>query len=133
MTYSVYLTICLFDLLAHVPLSETPNCICFYTSHLSLCSSEKLGFLDSDQLTRILLASNGLGEELGVLQRIKDNPMPFSYLVHLNQIVFLYCFFLPFQLALNLKFWTVILVGLAVFTFYGLETIGNEIEVGSNV
>lgn len=78
---------------------------------------------------QMLVASNGMGEALSVMERIIDNAAPISYTVHLNQIVFLYFFFLPFQLAVYLQFWTVILVGLAVFTFYGLQIMGDEIEV----
>lgn len=95
-------------------------------AHASLCSRNDI--LDKDDFNRLYLATNGIAEELAVTERILTNPMPSIYKVHLSQIVFLYLLFLPFQLALKLKYWTVILVGLAVFTFYGLEEMGNSIE-----
>jgi putative membrane protein len=65
---------------------------------------------------------------IGACERIRKTPMPFSYMVHLRRAIILYCFTLPFALVIDYGWWTIIVVLLVAYTFYGIEEIGVEIE-----
>lgn len=79
-----------------------------------------------------LLACNGLidkmVEYLGSCERILNTPMPLAYSVHLNHLLFLYCFAIPFQLVNDLGWWTIPAAGIISFALLGIEAIGIEIE-----
>ncbi len=61
-------------------------------------------------------------------ERIRSTPLPFSYMLLLHRTAHLYCLFLPFGLVDTIGFMTPFVVGLISYTFFGLDTIGDEIE-----
>lgn len=71
---------------------------------------------------------NNLVDNLGGCERILKTPIPLAYSIHLNQLLFLYCLLLPFQLVDKLGWWTGAIVALVSFTLFGIEAIGIEIE-----
>ena len=71
---------------------------------------------------------NNLVDNLGGCERILKTPIPLAYSIHLNQLLFLYCLLLPFQLVDKLGWWTGIVISLVSFTLFGIEAIGIEIE-----
>jgi len=71
---------------------------------------------------------NNLVDNLGGCERILKTPIPLAYSIHLNQLLFLYCLLLPFQLVDELGWWTGAVIGLVSFTLFGIEAIGIEIE-----
>ncbi|MGQ0505952.1 MAG: bestrophin family protein [Myxococcaceae bacterium] len=64
----------------------------------------------------------------GACERIKNTPIPFSYLVLLHRIVGVYCLGLPFGLQSTLGYGTPVAVALLSYAFFGLDAIGDEIE-----
>ncbi|KAI9335084.1 Bestrophin/UPF0187, partial [Obelidium mucronatum] len=62
------------------------------------------------------------------LQRIRDTPLPAAYSIHLYQIVILFIFALPFQLAPTAEWFTIPVTAITAFTLYGLIAIAEEIE-----
>lgn len=64
----------------------------------------------------------------GGCERILATPVPFVYNVLMHRIVALYCIFLPFGLVDALHWVTPLAVAGVAFAFYGLDSIGEEIE-----
>lgn len=61
-------------------------------------------------------------------ERIKSTPLPFAYSLLLHRTALLFCLLLPFALASSLEWWTPLLVVLVSYTFFGLDTLGDELE-----
>lgn len=69
-----------------------------------------------------------LTEVQGSCERIKSTPVPYSYTVLVHRIVAVYCMALPFGLAETIG-WATPLVVLGVsYAFFGLDSIGDEVE-----
>ena len=64
----------------------------------------------------------------GGCERILATPVPFVYNVLMHRIVALYCVFLPFGLVDSLHWATPMAVAGIAYAFYGLDSIGDEIE-----
>ncbi len=77
-----------------------------------------------------LLQSNlkSIIDAIGGCERILRTPLPLAYVIHLKQLVLIYCILLPFQLVKDLEWWTGLFVGLVSFALFGIEEIGIEIE-----
>ncbi|EUC61344.1 bestrophin protein [Rhizoctonia solani AG-3 Rhs1AP] len=56
-------------------------------------------------------------DQLTSLEKILTTPLPFVYSVHIRHTVWLYLFFLPFQLTATFGYWTIFGVGIAAFMF----------------
>ena len=88
----------------------------------------KRGLLTNYQLASIHTLMNKLMDNVGGCERILKTPIPPAYVIHLNQLVLIYCLILPFQFVKDLGWWTGILVALVSFALFGIEEIGVEIE-----
>lgn len=86
------------------------------------------GLLTNHQLASIHTLMNNLMDNVGGCERILKTPIPPAYVIHLNQLVFIYCLILPFQFVKDLGWWTGIFVALVSFALFGIEEIGVEIE-----
>jgi putative membrane protein len=77
-----------------------------------------------------ILQSNlkSIMDSIGGCERILRTPLPLAYVIHLKQLVLIYCILLPFQLVKDLGWWTGLFVGLVSFALLGIEEIGIEIE-----
>jgi putative membrane protein len=64
----------------------------------------------------------------GGCERIKATPIPFSYTVLMHRIVAIYCVLLPFGLFDTVKWMTPVVVAFVSYAFFGLDSIGEEIE-----
>ncbi|KAH9940400.1 Bestrophin, RFP-TM, chloride channel-domain-containing protein [Epithele typhae] len=67
-------------------------------------------------------------DSLSTLERILTTPLPFVYSVHIRHTVWIYLFFLPFQLVDLFKWYAIPGVGFAAFTYLGFLAAGEEIE-----
>lgn len=88
----------------------------------------KRGLLTRHQLASIHTLINKLIDNLGGCERILKTPIPPAYVIHLNQLVLIYCLILPFQFVKDLGWWTGIFVAIVSFALFGIEEIGVEIE-----
>ena len=61
-------------------------------------------------------------------ERIRTTPLPFAYTLMLHRTAYLYCLMLPFGLVDSIGFTTPLVVGLISYTFFGLDSLGDEIE-----
>ncbi|KAJ9082027.1 hypothetical protein DSO57_1008458 [Entomophthora muscae] len=85
--------------------------------------------------TQLLANLNILISCLNGFERILQTPIPLAYSIHLSQIVWAYCLFLPFQILGSYStnspgyHWISIpVMAVIVFTFFGVINIGEEIE-----
>ncbi|KAI0827533.1 Bestrophin, RFP-TM, chloride channel-domain-containing protein [Trametes gibbosa] len=67
-------------------------------------------------------------DSLCTLERILTTPLPFVYSVHIRHTVWIYLFFLPFQLVDLFGWYAIPGVGIAAFIYLGLVAAGEEIE-----
>jgi len=67
-------------------------------------------------------------ETLSGLERILTTPLPFGYSVHIRHTVWIYLFFLPFQLVEQFAWYTIPGVAVAAFIYLGFLAAGEEIE-----
>lgn len=76
------------------------------------------------------LTSNltSLQDTLSNLERICNTPLPFAYQVHLRMTVWLYLFFLPFQIWNAFKYITIPGTAFTAFLLIGFLEIGQAIE-----
>lgn len=61
-------------------------------------------------------------------ERIQNTPLPFAYTLLLHRTAWMYCFLLPFGLVDSVGFMTPFVVAIVAYTFFGLDTLGDEIE-----
>ena len=61
-------------------------------------------------------------------ERIQGTPLPFAYTLLLYRTAWLYCLLLPFGLAESLGWGTPVATALVAYTFFGLDTLGDELE-----
>jgi len=71
----------------------------------------------------------GMVDHLSGMERIVNTPIPKSYSIHLKQCVTMYLFSLPFVLVKELGWATVPVVTVVAFTFMGIESIADIIEM----
>ncbi|KAA1476924.1 UPF0187-domain-containing protein [Dentipellis sp. KUC8613] len=67
-------------------------------------------------------------DSLATLERILTTPLPFVYSVHIRHTVWIYLFFLPFQLVDQFAWYTIPGVAIASFIYLGFLAAGEEIE-----
>ncbi|KAF9259772.1 UPF0187-domain-containing protein [Marasmius fiardii PR-910] len=70
----------------------------------------------------------GFQDNLSNLERIRNTPLPFAYQAHLRITLWLYLFFLPFQIWSSLGWVTIPATTFTSFLFLGFLEIGQEIE-----
>ena len=84
--------------------------------------------LNSYQLNALKQLLNSMVDCLGGCERIQKTPIPLAYAIHLNQILFIYCLFLPLQMVEILHWLSIPMVALVSFILFGIEEIGNQLD-----
>ncbi|KAF9222311.1 UPF0187-domain-containing protein [Gyrodon lividus] len=67
-------------------------------------------------------------DSLSNLEKILTTPLPFVFSLHIRHTVWIYLFFLPFQLVDQFKWHTIPGVAVAAFIYLGFLAAGDEIE-----
>ncbi|KAF8308192.1 UPF0187-domain-containing protein [Clavulina sp. PMI_390] len=107
---------------SNVPLEIT----LFLSSYLSHIT--KLGLVGPPILSAYWASLASFQDSAVALERIRSNPIPYAYQMHLRMSTWLYLLFLPFQIYSVLKWVTVPATAFAAFLFLGFLEIGAEIE-----
>ncbi|KAB8217966.1 Bestrophin, RFP-TM, chloride channel-domain-containing protein [Aspergillus novoparasiticus] len=71
---------------------------------------------------------NSLLDAVGKMEMIRLTPIPVAHLIHQRQVLALFGCVLPFGMVDDLGWWTVPIVSLVIFTLYGIEGIGSQLE-----
>lgn len=79
-------------------------------------------------ISGLLGSLNKLVEYSNALERIKNTPIPLSYVFHIKISIYIYLFSLPFGVFHDLEIFAVPLVMLIYYIIAGVEIISNEIE-----
>ncbi|NEQ37891.1 MAG: hypothetical protein F6K40_17145 [Okeania sp. SIO3I5] len=87
-----------------------------------------LNYIDSIQLSTYNQILDSMVKDETACERILNTPIPLAYAIHLQHLLFFYCFALPFQLVGQLSWTTIPAVGIISFALLGIEAIGLEIE-----
>ncbi|KIJ57320.1 hypothetical protein M422DRAFT_40790 [Sphaerobolus stellatus SS14] len=67
-------------------------------------------------------------DTLAGLERVLTTPLPYVYSAHIRHTVWLYLFFMPFQLAESFRWYTIPGTCVAAFFYLGFIAAGDEIE-----
>ncbi|MCD8486885.1 MAG: hypothetical protein LRZ84_09150 [Desertifilum sp.] len=84
--------------------------------------------LSIQQLTAMYGLLDNLVAALSACERIQKTPIPLAYVIHLKQLLLIYCLSLPFQMVKTQGWQTGLTVALVSFALLGIEEIGIEIE-----
>ena len=88
----------------------------------------KTGHIDTFHLTILEARVQADTDIQGACERIKNTPLPASYTILTHRIVGLYCLLLPFGLHGVVGFLTPVVTMMVSYAFFGLDSIGTEIE-----
>jgi predicted membrane chloride channel (bestrophin family) len=89
---------------------------------------EVRGVVPGGTLGTMMGCITGFEESLTSLEAILTTPLPFAYSSHIRHTVWLYLFFLPFQLVSQFGWFTIPGVAVAAFIYLGFMAAGDEIE-----
>ena len=107
--------------------SNTPAALLHQSGEL-LTQAWQRGWLHELHLPVLESSLSELTEVQGGCERIKATPIPFGYTVLMHRLVAIYCITLPFGVEDTVGVLTPLVVALVSFAFYGLDSIGDEIE-----
>ena len=65
---------------------------------------------------------------LGMCERIKKTPIPYSYSMYIKKFIFIYSLTLPFSFIPHIGYWSVLPVSLIFYILVSVELIAEEIE-----
>ncbi len=88
----------------------------------------RAGTLPREALVPLTPVLIGFDDVCGICERIRNTPIPFSYSSYVKQFVVLYALVLPFGLAREFGYGTVIASMFTFFATMGLELLATEIE-----
>lgn len=84
--------------------------------------------VDDANINHIHGSISKLLEYSNSLERIKNTPIPLSYVLHIRVSILIYIITLPFGLFHDLGMWSTLMVMIVYYIISGVEIISNEIE-----
>ncbi|GAQ42706.1 hypothetical protein AtubIFM55763_009481 [Aspergillus tubingensis] len=86
------------------------------------------GWFNAPGASQMQAQLNSLMDAYGRMETIKLTPIPVAHLIHQKQVLALFGCVLPFGMVDDMGWWTVPMVSLVIFTLYGIEGIGSQLE-----
>lgn len=86
------------------------------------------GWIHPMHLSTLEASLVSLTDIQGACERIKSTPIPYSYNTLIHRIVAVYCYGLPFGLVSDVGMMTPFVVLVVSYAFFGIDTVGDEIE-----
>lgn len=87
------------------------------------------GYLTDIEFSVLDRTVSQMNEVIASCERLRNTPVPFGYTLLLHRTAYLFCFLLPFGLANMLGPITPIAAGIIAYTFFGLDALGDELEM----
>lgn len=87
------------------------------------------GWIDTMHLPVLEQSMTALTDIQGGCERIKGTPIPFSYTTLIHRITAGYCYTLPFGIVDQVGVYTPFVVTMIAYAFFGLDVVGDEIEM----
>ena len=88
----------------------------------------KNGQLTGDQLVNLDKELKDLVDIMGACERIRNTPIPYSYMMYIKKFIFIYIVTLPFGFVSDSGYFTIPIVLLITFVLMSVELIAEEIE-----
>ncbi|CEJ58795.1 Putative UPF0187 domain protein [Penicillium brasilianum] len=89
---------------------------------------EDRGWFNAPGASQMQAQLNTLLDAYGRMETIKLTPMPVAHLIHQKQVLALFGCVLPFAMVDEMGWWAIPIVCLVIFTLYGIEGIGSQLE-----
>ncbi|KAJ5558804.1 Bestrophin/UPF0187 [Penicillium sp. DV-2018c] len=89
---------------------------------------EERGWFPAPGASQMQGQLNTLTDAYGRMETIKLTPIPVAHLIHQKQVLALFGCVLPFAMVDEMGWWAVPVVSLVIFTLYGIEGIGSQLE-----
>jgi putative membrane protein len=86
------------------------------------------GWFNAPQASQMTVQLNTMVDAYGKMETIRITPVPIAYLIHQKQVLALFGCVLPFAMVQDLGWWSIPYVTLVIFTLYGIEGIGSQLE-----
>ena len=86
------------------------------------------GTFHGPQASQMHVQLNILTDAYGRMETIRLTSIPVALLIHQKQVLALFGSVLPFALVDEMRWWTVFIVIIVMFTLYGIDGIGNQLE-----
>lgn len=86
------------------------------------------GFFHGPQASQMQVQLNTLTDAYGRMETIRLTSIPVAHLIHQKQVLALFGCVLPFALVDDMRWWAVPIVMLVMFTLYGIDGIGSQLE-----
>ncbi|KAL8763208.1 MAG: hypothetical protein Q9184_000925 [Pyrenodesmia sp. 2 TL-2023] len=80
------------------------------------------------QASQMQVQLNSLVDAYGRMETIRLTPIPIAHLIHQKQVLALFGGVLPFALVDKMDYWAIPVVSLVMFTLYGIDGIGSQLE-----
>ena len=91
-------------------------------------ASHQKGELTDHQLLMMNAELQSFTDNLGVCERIKKTPIPYSYNLFLKKMIFIYIASMPFGFAMDFGYWSVLIIAFIFYVFASIELLAEEIE-----
>lgn len=88
----------------------------------------KAGQITGDQLVNLDKELKDLIDVMGACERIRNTPIPYSYMMYIKKFIFIYIVTLPFGFVTDSGYFTILIVLLITFVLMSVELIAEEIE-----
>lgn len=95
----------------------------------SLAGLSAKGYVTDIEFSILDRTISGMNEVVAGCERLQNTPVPFGYTLLLHRTAYLFCFLLPFGLANMLGPITPVAAGIIAYTFFGLDALGDELEM----
>lgn len=86
------------------------------------------GIIDGDQFRVLDEELRSFTDIMGVSERIKNSPIPYSYSMYIKKFIFTFITTLPFALITDFYYFTVPIVVMLLYILMSVELIAEEIE-----
>ena len=86
------------------------------------------GWYHAPQASQLTVQVNTMLDAYGKMETIRMTPIPVAHLIHQKQVLALYGCVLPFAMVNEYQWWSVPIVAVVIFTLYGIDGIGSQLE-----
>lgn len=86
------------------------------------------GELKGEHLLNLDMELKELIDIMGACERIRNTPIPYSYMMYIKKFIFIYIITLPFGFVTDSGYFTILIVLLITFVLMSVELIAEEIE-----
>jgi putative membrane protein len=93
---------------------------------INILYSQKI--ITGEQLLFLNEELRSFTDNVGICERIKRTPIPYSYSLYLKKIIFIYVFTMPIGFVREFGYWAMPIVALVFYVFGSIELLAEEIE-----